>query len=342
MVRILFLMSALLMALTSCSSCDQELHVFTWGDYFKTDLIKKFEKKYHCCVILDTFDSNESMYAKLKLGALDYDIIIPSNYFVEVLQKQGMLRPIDLQKIPNAKYMDQEYYRLIPKFEKDYAIPFLVSFSGLGYREDRIPDLNPSWSVFANSDYKGRMTMLNDIREALGAALKFLGYSLNTTDEKQIDEAADVLIEWKKNLAKFESELFKNGIASAEYLVVQGYSSDILQVRQEDKNVQFLIPDEGTSISIDCMAIPQKAKNSEMAHHFINFFLEPENGAENMAYIMALSPNTGAYELLNPELRENTILFPPKSIFDKSEVINDLGFSLELYFRAWDKVKAAK
>lgn len=342
MRTILFLMAILLVTLTACTSCDQELHVFTWGDYFKPELIKKFEKKHNCCVVVDTFDSNESMYAKLKLGALDYDVIVPSNYFVEMLQKQGMLRSLDLNQIPNSKFLDKEYTRRIPKLGQNYAVPFLVNFSGIGYLEDKVPQINHSWGMFGNEEYKGRMTMLNDIREALGAALKFLGYSLNTTDPKQIHDAAKVLIEWKKNLAKFESELFKNGIASEEYLIVQGYSSDLLQVREENKKVQFFIPEEGSAISVDCLAVPQSAQNPEMATRFIDFFLDPENAAENMSFILALAPNTGAYEKLPPHLHQNPILFPSKAILDKSEVIRDLGPALELYYRAWDRVKASK
>jgi spermidine/putrescine transport system substrate-binding protein len=329
------------LAFSSCSSSDRDLYVFIWSDYIKPGLIAKFEEENNCRVIIDTYDSNESMYAKLKLGASAYDIIFPSNYIFSLMQEQGMLQPIDLTAIPNAKYLDPHYFSPFNKSDVTEGIPYMVSCTGIGYRQDKIHQIAPSWSIFGNQKLKGRMTMLNDMREALGAALKFLGYSVNTINEKEIDEAVNILIGWKKNLAKFESEQFKNGIASAEYLVVQGYNGDILQIMQESPEVQFLLPDEGTMISIDLLVIPNNAPNKELAQSFINFLLDPQNAAENMAFTYFLTPNLGAYEKLSPALRNNPALFTPVAILKKSDMIENLGVSSELYYRAWDKVKRA-
>lgn len=327
----------LCLSLFSCSPSEQKtLFIFTWSQFFDPELIEEFEKKYHCHVVLDTFDSNESMYAKLKLGSSRYDIILPSNYYLDLLQNQGMIRPLDKKAIPNIVHLD-------PKFFTDkeplYAIPLIVSFSGIAYRKDRLKNLEPSWGVFSEKKLAGRMTMLNDIREALGAALKFLGYSVNSRNPKEIEEAGDLLIQWKQNLAKFESEQYKNGIATAEFLVVQGYSIDIMQIREEDKNVDFLFPKEGALLSIDSMVMPKGAQNIELALEFINFMLEPKNAAKNMNYNKSLFPVKPAYDLLDPELKGNPILFPDKKTLDKMELIEDLQEDIKLYYDAWERVK---
>lgn len=183
--------------------------------------------------------------------------------------------------------------------------------------------------------------MLNDIREALGAALRFLGFSINTRNEVEVKKASDLLISWKRNLAKFESEQYKHGIASAEYLIVQGYSGDILQVMQENENVAFLYPDEGTMMSIDYLAIPANAPNPALAHAFINFLLKGEIAAENIEYTYYLSPNLNAYEHLEPALRQNPVLFPSEEVLKKAEVIRNLEDGYAIYIKAWERVKAA-
>ncbi len=327
------------------SSCGREskpkLHVFIWSNSIKPELIESFEKETHCQVVLDTYDSNESMYAKLKLGASGYDVLLPSNYYLDLMQRQGMLHPLDLTLLPNKKNVDPAYLKLIGSSSLDYGVPFLVSITGIGYRKDKIDPPPSSWSIFGRHDLKGRMTMLNDPREVLGAALKYLGYSPNTKQAEEIRQATQLLIEWKKNLAKFESEQYKNGLASVEFLVVQGYSGDVLQVIQENSSVSFIYPEEGTMISVDSLVITKNSNQTALAHAFINYLLKAEVAAENIAYTFYLNPNTAAYEHLSPSLRANPILFPSQDILNKSEVIKDVGEAFPLYSKAWDAVKAA-
>lgn len=325
---------------TTCGTHENELHLFIWADYIKPDLIEKFEREYKCRVVYDAFDSNESMYAKLKLGAIGYDVIFPSGYTYELMLQQGMLDLIHVDSLVNLKNIDPKY---IPeKLENDkiiYAVPFAISYSGVAYRKDKVKVTDQSWSIFGRSDLKGRMTMLNDMREALGAALKYLGFSANTLDKEEIDKAANQLIAWKKNLAKFESEQNKHGIASAEYIVVQGYNGDMLQVIRENPHVEFFLPKEGSIISIDYAVIPQHAPNPNLAHAFINFLLDAHVAAENIQFTLFSSPNKAAFDLLPKDMQNNTSLFPPQAILEKSDVIKYLGKEGELYNRAWDKVK---
>lgn len=339
MKKFLFFLVAFLylaILITTCSTHENELHLYIWADYIKPELIEKFEKECQCRVVYDAFDTNESMYAKLKLGATGYDVIFPSGYTVELMLQQGMLDPINTESLPNLKNIDPQY---IPNAETLYAVPFAISYSGVAYRKDRVQMTDPSWGVFGRTDLKGRMTMLNDTREALGAALKYLGFSGNTINAEEIDQAANQLIEWKKNLAKFESEQNKHGIASAEYLVVQGYNGDMLQVIRENSYVDFFIPKEGSMISIDYAVIPKDAPNSKLAHAFINFILDAEVAAQNIMFTQFSSPNKAAFALLPKEIQNNPALYPPQAIIDKSDSIKYLGKAGELYNRAWDKVK---
>lgn len=325
---------------TTCGTTDNELHLFIWADYIKPDLIERFEREYNCRVVYDTFDANESMYAKLKLGATGYDIIFPSGYTYELMLLQGMLDPIQIDSLPNLKNIDPRY--LPEKFQDGrviYAVPFAISYTGIAYRKDKAEVKDQSWGVFGRSDLKGRMTMLNDIREALGAALKYLGFSANSVNEEEISKAADQLIKWKQNLAKFESEQNKHGLASAEFVVVQGYNGDMLQVMQENPHIDFFLPKEGSIFSVDYAVIPQYAPNPKLAHAFINFILDANVAAENMEFTLFSSPNHAAFALLPKGLQQNPSLFPPLEIIKKSDVIKYLGEKGELYNQYWDKVK---
>ena len=180
------------------------------------------------------------------------------------------------------------------------------------------------------------------MRETIGAALKHLGYSLNTTDEKHLAEAKDLLIRWKRNLAKFENEQYKSGIASGEFLLVHGYSGDILQAQEENEDIEFVLPTEGYSVSCDDLVIPKDARSVDLAHKFINMLHDPKVAAENTEFISYLCPNKASYELLDEEIRRNPGLFPPAEARAKSEVIHDLGADNEKYIRVWDQVKAAE
>lgn len=337
MKRLVWLLFAIL-SLTSCDTSSRPtLHIFTWGEFFDPEVIADFEKQFQCRVVIDTFDSNESMYAKLKLGSSRYDLVLPSSYYLEILKKQGMIAPYRADLIPNLSKIDPIFFNA--KWQ-EVGIPFLINYTGIAYREDRLGNIERSWKIFSQADLRGRMTMLNDPRETIGAALQTLGYSINTTDIHEIDQAVALLLKWKENLAKFENEQYKNGIASSEFLVVHGYSSDLMQVREENENVVFFLPMEGGVLSIDCLAIPSKAPEPELAHTFINFLLEPENAARIMTYTFSLIPVEGGAELLDPGMASDRNLFPANETIEKMEQIEDLGEQIRLYNQAWDRVKA--
>ena len=326
----------------NCAKSDLTLNLYTWADYISPEVIAAFEKQFNCRVIIDTFDSNESMYAKIKAGAEGYDILIPSSYMVQVMQQQDMLLMLNPAKLPNLKNIDENYVRIIFDPQMRFSVPYAVTITGIAYLDGRVTNVQSSWSMFNREDLKGRMTMLNDMRETIGAALKFLGFSLNTLNEDELQQARDVVIRWKRNLAKFENEQYKTGLASEEFLLVHGYSGDILQVQADNESIQFMVPIEGASVAMDEMVIPKSAPQVDLAHQFINYLLEPNVAAENTEYTTYLFPNRESYRLLPKELKENSILFPQQEALANAEVIRDLGENNQKYIKIWDEIKAAK
>ena len=201
---------------------------------------------------------------------------------------------------------------------------------------------DPSWGIFGRQTLKGRMTMLDDPRDVIGAALKYLGYSLNTTNENEISRAEKVVVKWKENLAKFDSQQFQNGLANGEYLVSQGFTGELILVTSENPNLVAILPREGTIIAIDTMVIPKDAQKTDLAYAFINFMLDPQNALETTIHARYLTPNTMVYDKLPEAMRNNPLMFPSKAILDKSELIKNLGKDNELYYQAWERVKATE
>ncbi len=318
------------------------LHVYTWSDYIKPELVDRFEKENRCRVVFDTFDSNEAMYAKLKAGATGYDVITPTSYMVSLMQGQGMLLPLDHALLPNRVHVDPEYLAIAIDGKMAYSVPYMLTNTGIAYLKSKVTDFAPSWGMFNRADLKGRMVMLNDMRETIGAALKFLGFSLNSTDEAELAKARDVVLGWEANLAKFENEQYKNGIASGEFLLVHGYSGDILQVQAENADIAFAMPREGGAISCDDMVIARSAQQVKLAHAYINFLHDPAVAAENTGFTQFLCPNKSSYPLLESSIRENAGIFLPADIRAKCEVLNDLGEKNALYVKIWDEIKRGK
>lgn len=334
----------LIAVLSGCSSGEKKsLYLYNWSDYIDEELVTAFTEETGIKVITDYFDSNESMYAKLRSGADGYDIVFPTSYMVEIMEAGDMLQDLDHAKLPNLKNLDPKFTALSVDAAMEYSVPFMVSTTGIGYLGSELGELdNLSWDIFSNPAYAGKMTMLNDVRETLGAALKYLGYSYNSRSVSELEEAGDLLIEWKRNLAKFENDQYKNGLVSSEFTVSQGYSGDILQVQEEREDLLFIIPQEGTSISIDNMVILKNAKNQGEAYAFIDYMLRPEVAAQNIEYVYYLAPNIEAYKLLDEEILEDPAVFISDEVIENSEILLDLGDDNALYTRVWDRVKSAR
>jgi spermidine/putrescine transport system substrate-binding protein len=338
---IMALLGPALLFMMGCGKPRPVLSLYTWSDYIKPDLIRRFEREQGCRVVVDTFESNEAMYAKLKAGASGYDVLTPTSYMVSLMFEQGMLLGLDRKLIPNMSHVDPDFLKITVDKTMDHSVPYMLVWSGIAYLEGRVKDVRPTWGMFDRADLKGRMTMFNDMRESIGAALKLLGYSINTVDPKELEAAEAVLLRWKKNLAKFDNEQYKIGLASGEFLLVHAWNGDIFQVRKENPDVRFFIPEEGTIISCDDLVIAKGTKQSALAHAFINFLHDPAVAAENTDFIYYLCPNKDAYPLLAPEIRTNTGIFVKPEIMAKSEIIANLKDATALYVKVWDRVKSA-
>jgi spermidine/putrescine transport system substrate-binding protein len=333
---------ASLLAAAGCSKARPVLSLYTWSDYIKPGLVRRFEREHGCRVVLDTFESNEAMYAKLKAGASGYDLLTPSSYMVSLMQAQGMLRSLDRSLLPNLVHVDPDYLALAVDKAMDHSVPYMLVVSGIAYLEGRVKDVVPSWRMFGRKDLAGRMTMFNDMRETIGAALKTLGYSINTTNPSELDEAEALLLAWRKNIAKFENEQYKIGLASGEFLLVHAWNGDVFQVRKENPDVRFFVPGEGTIISCDDLVIPADGREPGLAHAFINFLHDPAVAAENTAAIWYLCPNKDSYPLLPAEIRDNPGIFMAPELRARSEVIADIGAANALYVKVWDRLKSAR
>lgn len=330
-------------ALPSCKSAANKktLTVFTWADYLSEDAKAGFEKASNCTVVIDTFDSNEAMLAKLEAGASGYDILVPSSYAVQALKRKGMIISLDHSKLPNLKNVDPDYLTKVADSKMEYSVPYMMAPTCLSYLASKVKDPVESWSMLDRADLKGRITLLDDMREVLGAGLKFLGHSVNSTDPVELAAARDIAIRWKRNIAKFENEQYKTGIASGEFVLVQGYAGDLIQASEENEDMRTFIPKEGSTFSCDDFCIPNDSKQPDLAHAFINYLTDAAVAAENMVWIGYRAPNTKAYTLLSEDFRGSPLLFPPAELFAKCQPIADLGDKLSLWTTEWDKVKTA-
>ncbi len=328
-------------ALSSCNkSSATTLRIYTWADYVDPKLVASFEKSAGCQLEIDTFDSNEAMLAKLTAGATGYDLLTPSSYMVKALVREKLLLPLDLAKIPNIKHIDAAYLKRALDPQMTHSVPYLMACTSIAWLASKVENPMASYEMFDRPALKGRITLLDDMREVLGAALLSLGFHLNSTNPGELAKAREVARRWKRNIAKFDSEQYKSGIASGEFHLVQGYPSDLLQVAEENEDIVVRIPQEGAAFSCDDLCITKDSKNGELAHQFINFITDPAHSAQNMQAIAGRSPNSSAYKLLSEDFRGNAALFPDEAVFAKCEPIDDLGDALALWSKTWDEVKA--
>lgn len=326
--------------ISGCGPAKPALNVYMWSDYIDMDLVREFEKQNDCKVVIDIFDSNEFMYSKLKAGGTGYDVILPTTYMAKVMFDQNMLEKLDHSKLPNLKYINPNYLADLALDKKmEYSVPYMLGFTCVAYNKEKCGTLPETWDVFSNEKFAGKMTLLNDHRETIGAALFFLGKSMNDTNDADLAKAKEVLLKWKKNLAKFDNELYKVGIQSGEFLVVQGYSGDLFQVFAEAPNLTYMCPKEGISMSCDDWVIPATAKNKELAYKFINFICDPKNAAKNMEFTCYSAPIPEARKYVSEENKNHPGMFLPDDLYKRGELIRDLGEDNAKFNALWDAVK---
>ncbi|MDO5320130.1 MAG: spermidine/putrescine ABC transporter substrate-binding protein [bacterium] len=331
-----------------------ELHIYTWSDYIAPEVIAGFEKALGVKVVVDTFDSNEAMYAKLKAGGTGYDIMMPSSYQIAQMAKDGMIDAIDHAKCPNVKKnFDPAFATQIVDPTFTYNVPYAVTYTGFMYAKGKVPEGVDiaSWKALANPAFKGRITLLDDIREVIGGGLMSLGYSINSTDPKEIDAAVAEILKWKVNSRKFDAESYKTEVASGATWVGHGYSTDATQIIVGDEDegmaprddIGFALPKEGFTIAFDEMVVAKDAKRKDLAYAFINYIYEGEVAKANMEFICGPNPVKPGIDLLEEDYRKLIIL--DAATIARGQVLR--GFQdkpevMELYNKAWDKIKAGE
>ncbi|VYU47061.1 extracellular solute-binding protein [Clostridium tertium] len=317
------------------------LNVFNYGDYINEDLISKFEEETGIDVIYNTYESNEIMYQKVKNSPGTYDLIFPSDYMVEKMIKEDMLEKIDFNNIPNFKYIGEDFKNLSYDPSNEYSIPYMWGTIGIIYDADRVDEEIDSWDALWDEKYKGEIFMFDSIRDTLAISLARLGYSLNSTNQEELDEAVNELIKQKPLVQSYVMDEVKDKMINGEAIFATVYSGDAIYIQEEapDLNLQYVVPKEGSNKWFDVMVIPKGAKHKTEAEQFINFLSEPENAAENVDYIGYATPNMGAYELLDEETQEDETVYPSEEVLDKCEIFIDLGNKIKLYDDAWLKVK---
>ena len=284
----LFLISFMLFTLFSCGGGkdaakeSKTLSIYTWTYFIPQEVLDGFEQETGIKVQLDYYDTNEQMYAKLKSGARGYDIVSPSTDILSVMREEGMLEKLDKEKLKdvysNLK-MDE-----IAKFSESYdpqfqySLPYTFSATGIAVNTKYVKNYPKSFDIFAMSEYKGRMTMLDDMRETLGAALQYLGYSAETANDQELEAAKNKLLEWKKNLAKFDSTTFGKNFASGEFYISHGYAENYFEELSEEdaETTDYFIP-KGAMMYIDSMAVLSNSSNKENAYKFLEYLYRPEN-----------------------------------------------------------------
>ncbi len=315
------------------------LNVYNWANYIDEQTIPEFEQQFGVKVHYDVYDSNETLLAKFQAGATGFDVIFPSDYMVGIMIKLGLLEQLDKSKIPNLSHIDEHFLNQAFDPGNNYSIPYAWGTAGIGYRADKVTDSVDSWGILFNPKYAGRIVLLDDMREVLGLALKYLGYSYNSENPEELQQAKELLIKQKPLVKAYTSSQPELFLLSGDAWLVHNWSGDIYRVAVEDPNIKYSIPKEGSSRFIDNCAIPKTAPNKELAHAFINFLLEPKVDARIHNHIRYLTPNTAALQYLDKSLRDTLENMPPETA-GKLENIEDLEQTTRLWDKIWTEIKA--
>jgi spermidine/putrescine-binding protein len=315
---------------------DGDLDLYNWSEYIDPELIPAFEAEYGVSVTETFFESNEVMLAQVEAGGANYDLIVPSDYMISIMADEGLLIPLDKGAITNLGNLDPTFTGLPFDPDGEYSVPYQWGTTGIGFAYEAVgEDFDPSWALIFEPDpsYAGQISFLNDARETLGAALKYLGYSVNTTDEGELQEAVDLLKGIKDSIAKFDSDQYEDDLVSGDIMVAHGWSGDFFFAFDDVdgwEDFGYIIPEEGAVAWVDNMAIPTTADAPCTAHTFIDFILDAENGGALTNYNYYGSPNAAAEPYVLEEILEDEAIYPPDEVFERLEFIADTGdFELE-------------
>ncbi|WP_229774098.1 polyamine ABC transporter substrate-binding protein [Halocalculus aciditolerans] len=327
------------------------LNVFQWTDYWPSGTVEIFEKAYGVNVNVSNYASNEEMFNKLKAGGTgQFDLIFPSDYMVNILASQGMIQQVNLDKLSNFDNLERRWIDQAP-YDPDpgrWSVPYQWGTSGCGWNTNMTPDIEYpfSWDLMWSDEYGGQMTMLNDMRETIGASLKRLGYSLNSTKESEIQEAKEALIEQKPLLTTYSSVSRDAALQNEQASPVHLWSGDAFSAywatyTDGESPIGYRVPKEGGVVWVDTAAVTKEAANVNAAHAFITFFLNAEINAKISNYVYYPTPNAAAKEYIDDAALNNPAIYPPDEVMQNLEFIRNIGQATQLYSEAWTEIQNA-
>jgi spermidine/putrescine transport system substrate-binding protein len=339
----------------SCSAAraEDELHLYNWNNYISDETIARFENQCSCRVVQDYYSDNEEMLAKLAAGATGYDIIVPTGNAMESLIRQHALRPLDKSQLLNLRNIAPAYLDTGFDPGNRYSVPYAYTLTLIGYNSEKIRELGlpvDSWAVIFEPRYlekiKGHITVLDSQRELLAAALKYLGYSANDTDEAHWKQARDLIIRAKPYWAAFNASSYIKELTVGNIWLVHGYSNDIFQAdldaQKAGRKFRLVssIPKEGAVLSLDSMVLHKTGPRPDLANRFINFMLDGRNSAELTNLIGSGNPNRDALQYIKPEIAQNPAVFPDRTQQARLEMLRDLDrHQRRVLSRIWTEIK---
>lgn len=334
-----------LLPLTACSSTEK-LYLFNYGDYIDPEVYKLFEEEYGITVVVDEYAAPEDMYAKFTSGTAAYDLICTSDYMVEKLIEGGYLAPLDYASIPNFSNIDEKQVDALKTFDTDlkYTVPHFWGTVGLLYNTETVDAEDvKSWDVLFSGEYSGKIIMPNSERDAMLTALLKLGYDPNTTVKSELDAAAALLKEQKKDVQAYlldEAARVKLESGNADIAVI--YNGEAYLAFESNDKLDFVIPEEGTCIWLDAFAIPKDTANKANAELFLNFLCREDVAKMNFEYIYYSTPNKAVVDSLDEELLAETAIFPDASVYENATVFKYLGKEIEEYYATlWKTIKSS-
>lgn len=336
-------------SLTGCGSSSAgengEVYVYNWGEYIDPDTIDLFEEETGIKVIYDEFDTNEAMYPKIEAGSSAYDVICPSDYMIQKMIDNDLLQELNFDNMPNAKAnIGAQYYEQSEGFDpgNKYSVPYCWGTVGILYNTTMVEEPVTSWSILWDEKYSDNVLMQSSVRDAFMVALKLKGYSMNTLDETELEEAKDALIEQKPLVQAYVIDQVRDKMIGGEAAIGVIYSGEAIYTQRENPDLKYVIPEEGTNVWIDSWVIPKNALNKENAEKFIDFMCRADIALMNFEYITYSTPNTAAQALIEDEdIKNSEIAFPDLSKYDRLETFSYLGEAGdELYNNLWKEVMA--
>ena len=340
---VLILAGGIFYGIRSKSSSDKQVIVYNWGEYIDPETLDMFEEETGIDVVYEEYETNEIMYPKIQSGAIAYDVVCPSDYMIQRMIENDLLAELNFDNIPNIKNIGSTYMEHSKEFdpENKYSVPHLWGTVGILYNKTMVDDPVDSWGILWNEKYKDSILMQDSVRDAFGITLKYLGYSLNSTDLDELTEAKNKLIEQKPLVQAYVVDQARDKMIGNEAALAVIYSGEAITCQLENPDLEYVIPKEGSNMWIDSWVIPKNAKNKENAEAFINFMCRPDIAKMNFDYITYSIPNEEGRKLLDPEYRNNPIVFPDDKALENCETFKFLGDENDaIYNELWRQVKS--